>query len=278
MGTSVTLLTRIFQKCLGATPSGPVRYLDIGAQNLYGGSADDYREFVIYCLGAASLTPERDRACVDLAERSASSHPPWCSELFALVQWEYQSVDLYNGTIVGDLNVYQLASEHVHYFDFVANFGTTEHLLNQFLAFRTIHYAARAGGFIVHFLPTSGFFYHCLFSYNPKLFLLLAQENAYRIVHAGLFRQGASVVDRRHRKWWGYDDVSQLNLPDVLAEFIFEKQEQNDFRGCYDVVGNDYDIQWAFDQPCSSLRANDRICQQGIGSRLRARLQALLAS
>ena len=273
MGTSVILLTRIVRKCLGPTPPSTVRYLDVGAQNLYGGSADDYREFVTYCLGADSLTPDHDRICIDLAERSASTRPPWCSELFALVGWEYQSIDMYNATITGDLNVFQLDAAHVGYFDLVANFGTTEHVFNQFLVMSTIHYAARPGGFIIHFLPTSGFLYHCLFSYNPKLFLLLAQANKYRIIHAGLLVESHSFVDRRHRSWWGYGNASGSRHPDLLGEFIFQKQEENDFRGCYDLNGNDYEIECAFDPPCSTVRPPT---PTGIVSRFRARFPALL--
>ena len=256
MATSVVLLTRIFQKCLGPNPPETVRYLDIGAQNLQGGSAEDYRAFVAYCLGPHSLTPEHERACIDLAERSASKDPPWCSELFALVGWEYQSVDWYIGTISADLNVFQLNEQQAGYFDIVGNFGTTEHVLNQHLVLRTIHFAARPGGFIIHFVPVSGFFYHCLFSYNPKLFLLLARENAYRLVHAGLHRQGTSVVDHRHATWFGYDSNLGVEFPDLLGEFIFQKLESNDFRGCYDWYGNDYEINWTFDEPCSSVRRN----------------------
>jgi hypothetical protein len=257
VGTSVALLTNIFKKCLGPDPQGPRSYLDVGAQNLYGGTPDDYRAFVTYCLNSASLTKELDDACVSLAERSrdGTAQHPWCAELFDLVSWDYESLDLYNGTIKADLNVFQLEKKHLAYFDFVANFGTTEHVLNQFLVLSNIHYAARPGGFIIHFLPSSGFFYHCLFSYNPKLFLLLAKENSYKIVHAALFDQGSvSPVDERHRSWAEYRTATRINAKDVLAEFIFLKEKQNDFRGCYDVLGNDNEIKCEFDTPCSSVR------------------------
>jgi hypothetical protein len=257
MGTSVVLLTNIFQKCLGQHLSGPRRYLDVGAQNLYGGTVDDYRRFAAYCLGYDNLGAEIDRACISLAHRSrgGSLQPPWCAELFELVGWEYQSLDMYNATIKADLNVYQLEQRHLAYFDFVANFGTTEHVLNQFLALNNIHYATRAGGFMLHFLPCSGFLYHCLFRYDPKTFLLLAQANGYKVIHAALFDQGStSVVDKRHETWAEYKTASLIQANDLLAEFIFQKHAITDFRPCYDVLGNDYEIKFEFDVPCTSLR------------------------
>jgi hypothetical protein len=258
VGTSVALITKSLQKCLGPNAGGPRRYLDIGAQNLYDASADDYREFVRYCMGVNTLTPELDRACIGLAERSnprTSPQLPWCAELFELVGWEYQSVDMYNGTIEADLNVFQLDASQVGYFDFVVNAGTTEHVLNQYLAMRTMHYAAREGGFMMHFVPSFGFFYHCLFTYNPKFFLLLAQQNCYKIIYAGLYYQSWSNVDERHRTWAEYETAADILPKDVVADVILQREVLTDFHGCHDHRPNDYHIRFDFLPPCTSLRS-----------------------
>jgi hypothetical protein len=261
VGTSVALITKSLQKCLGPNAGGPRRYLDIGAQNLYDASADDYREFVRYCMGVDTLTPELDRACISLAERSnprTSPQLPWCAELFELVGWEYQSVDMHNGTIEADLNVFQLDASQIGYFDFVVNAGTTEHVLNQQLAMRTIHYAAREGGFMMHFVPSFGFFYHCLFTYNPKFFLLLARQNHYKIVYAGLYYQSWSNVDARHRTWAEYNTASRILPKDVVADVILQRGVMADFQGCHDQRANDPDIRFDFAPPCMSLRSGSR--------------------
>jgi hypothetical protein len=257
MGTSVTILTNIFKKCLGSDPDGPRSYLDIGSQQLFGGTPEQYREFMAYCLGADALGPEHEAACRDLSERSYGTHPrqAFCVELFDLVRWDYQSLDMYNATIKADLNTFELGPKHVGHFDFVANFGTTEHVFDQRQCFQTIHSAARVGGNILHFLPSSGFLYHCLFSYNPKTFLLLAQANKYEIVHAAIYGQGStSTVDQRHETWAEYGNATNLRLDDVLCEFIFRKTSDTPFQLPYDVVGNDYSIQQKFARPCASVR------------------------
>jgi hypothetical protein len=148
--------------------------------------------------------------------------------------------------------VYRLPWKHVRAFDFVANFGTTEHVFNQFNCFRTIHDAAKVGGFMVHFLPTSGFFYHCLFSYNPKMFLLMSQANNYRILHAGMYTEALGKLDTQHETWAEYQQASQITFPNTLAEFIFQKQSRAAFKACYD--RGETTIRHAFDRACPSLR------------------------
>lgn len=257
MGTNVTLLTNIFVKCLGPQLGGPKRYLDIGSQHLFGGSVEDYSRCIRYATGMSTLTPSQERGCEDLASRSygACTKQAFCSELFSLMQWDYQSIDLYNGTISADLNVYQIEPRFIGHFDFVANFGTTEHVFNQFLCFRNMHYATAVGGHMIHSLPTSGFFNHCLYSYNPKMFLLLAEANKYRIVHAGMCPQGdPAPIDQRHSLWADYEGMAKLKFSDVVVEFILQKTEATDFQICYDVKGNDYEIPQIFEKQCGSLR------------------------
>jgi SAM-dependent methyltransferase len=257
VGTNVSLLLNIFRKCWGSEPGGPRSFLDIGSQHLFGGTTQDYLEFVGYCRGRDTIEPEDVDRCQDLAARSIGTHlqQTFCAELFELVGWPYESVDMYRATIPADLNTFTLEDRHRGAFDLVANFGTTEHVFNQVNCFENIHAAAKPGGFMFHSLPSSGFFYHCLFSYNPKTFLLLAQANQYRIVHAGLFHQGsASDVDDRHRHWAEYAAVQDIKLADVLGQFLFQKTAANEFKLPYDVVGNDYNIATDFDVACASIQ------------------------
>lgn len=255
MGTSASLLHHIARKCFGPAP-GPRRYLDIGAQNIFNSTEEELRSFVAYCRGLEAITPEIRERCRDLAERSNQVDRPYCAELLELAGWQYDAVDMVEAaTIRADLNVYQVATEHVRAFDIVANFGTTEHIFNQFACFRAIHYAAKPGGFMVHMLPCEGYLYHCLFRYDPKFFLLLADANGYKVIHAGLFaEQTMSLVDHRHAKWAEHRSVDGAAFRNVLAEFVFLKQTDTDFRSPYDLKGSDEEIAVDFDEECSSVR------------------------
>src|ERR1700736_3448611 len=246
MGTNVGLLHQSFQKCFGLDP-GAKRFLDIGAQNMFGGTAQDYCEFITYCAGSEALTGPVRRACDDFAQRSTGTiqDQTTCRELFDVIGWEYVSIDMVDfATIKSDLNSFQIDQTFFGYFDFVANFGTTEHIFNQVNCFWNIHHATKVGGFILHMLPSSGFYYHCLFSYNPKLFLLMANANSYKVVHAGMYPQGSiSGLDDRHKSWAEYAAHPNATSPDVIAEFIFQRREATDFRFPYDLVGTDFNIQ-----------------------------------
>jgi hypothetical protein len=257
MGTNVTLLRKTFQKCFGANPA-PKRYLDIGAQNLYGGTAEDYVEFIAYCLGKDAVTEPIVKTCSDLADRSIGTiqNQTTCAELFELVGWEYVSIDMVEfATIKGDLNTYQVEARHFGYFDCVANFGTTEHIFNQLNCFWNIHYATKVGGFIVHMVPASGFYYHCLFSYNPKVFLLMAEANRYQVLHAAIYPQGTtSEIDSRHVSWAEYERRAQATSHDVLVEFVFRRMEATDFRFPYDLIGTDLQIRQIFIPACTPIR------------------------
>jgi hypothetical protein len=194
--------------------------------------------------------------------------------------WSAGTIDRvapHSGKINGNSDTYQLEPGEYGSLDFVANFGTTEHVLNQFVVFSVMHDATRAGGFMIHFLPTAGFLYHGILNYNPKLFLLLAQANASRIMHAALYKQNTtSTVDGRHRSWAEYDNVSRIRTEDVSVEFILQRANTEKFRVCYDIRGTDPDIRFDFDTPCTSLHLQDAGLRPK-GSGLSAWVQKLFA-
>src|SRR5262249_46235906 len=73
-------------------------------------------------------------------------------------------------------------------FDLVTNYGTTEHLLNQMLAMKTIHDLARPGGIIHHDLPLGGYHDHGYFNYNPLLFGEITAANGYELLRQSFSR------------------------------------------------------------------------------------------
>ena len=55
-----------------------------------------------------------------------------------------------------DLNIHFVPADLQSKFDLVTNYGTTEHVLNQMLAMRSIHDLVKPGGLIHHDLPWAG--------------------------------------------------------------------------------------------------------------------------
>jgi hypothetical protein len=89
-------------------------------------------------------------------------------------------VDGRDGSLPWDLNFDAIPPEHVGQYGLVTNHGTTEHIVNQFNAFKAIHDLARPGGIILHILPFAGYFDHGFFNYQPNFFEALARYNSYQ--------------------------------------------------------------------------------------------------
>ncbi len=98
---------------------------------------------------------------------------------------EYVAFDIFleaPGCRIFDLNYHSLPEPDKGSFDVVLNFGTTEHVFNQFNCFKVIHEATRPGGHIFHQLPCSGYMDHGYWVYSPRTFLDLAEANDYETV------------------------------------------------------------------------------------------------
>ena len=115
--------------------------------------------------------------------------------------FDYTAFDIFEApdTKVMDLNIQIVPPDLQGQFDLVTNYGTTEHVLNQMLAIRSIHDLAKPHGLIHHDLPMGGYYLHCYFTYNPSLFHDLATANGYRLVFqeisSGSWRRAPSVFE-----------------------------------------------------------------------------------
>jgi len=243
MGTHVKLVHAILQKAMPEVRGIDLKYLDVGAQELYGGDASEYAAFFAWARREGAVDAGLRDRCYDLARRSEHRWNPitdgaprtTVGELFGILGWQYQSIDVLGGTLALDLNYAALDPALLGRFDVVANFGTTEHVFNQLACFRLIHDATRVGGVMIHFLPTSGYFYHCLFKYDPKMFVLLREANGYEVLHAGFGgREGHSQIGEGHESWANYPDMHAEVIPNRLIKFVFRKTKRHPFQVPYD--------------------------------------------
>lgn len=155
------------------------RILDLGAQNLYCAGQDAIvAQFLETFAPGQTIDPKRVNA---LANRG------YAGDLFTLAGFTYTCVDVFAAPhgIVFDLNFDPMPAELRGVFDLVMNHGTTEHLLNQFHAFRLVHEFTKPGGVMVHSLPFQGYVDHGFFSYSGKFFKRLAEFNNYKTLEIG---------------------------------------------------------------------------------------------
>lgn len=95
---------------------------------------------------------------------------------------EHISIDLNgeNGALKLDLG--KEITQWKNYFDVVTNFGTGEHVNNQYMVYKNIHEVCRVGGAMLHFVPPVGDWpRHCPYRYRKDFFQILAQLNGYEM-------------------------------------------------------------------------------------------------
>lgn len=87
------------------------------------------------------------------------------------------------GTMTADLNLRLPIHEGwASAFDLVTDFGTGEHVFNQYQVFKTIHDLCKAGGFMVFDRPAQGYEEHCFWLVNECVYRDLAAANGYEVM------------------------------------------------------------------------------------------------
>lgn len=141
---------------------------------------------------------------------------------------EHISIDInaQHGAI--PLNLAALIDKWSNYFDLVTNYGTTEHVNNQFEVFRNIHNFTKVGGAMIHTVPiVGGWAKHCSIHYEPYFFTDLAIILNYRVVYAQ-----NRIVDGRWKNQAEIDKtlVCAVLIKEKNVSFVSEN-EFNDMSG-----------------------------------------------
>jgi len=95
---------------------------------------------------------------------------------------EHVSIDLNgkNGAIPIDLS--KPIDRWKDYFDIVTDYGTIEHVIDQYWVFKNVHNMIKIGGTIIHTLPQIGYYKnHCDFHYDINFFEEMARLNNYSL-------------------------------------------------------------------------------------------------
>lgn len=70
-------------------------------------------------------------------------------------------------------------------FDIVTNFGTSEHVKDQYQCFRNIHDLCKVPGMVIHSVPAVGHWdNHGLYHYSLSFFEILARQTLFSIAHS----------------------------------------------------------------------------------------------
>jgi hypothetical protein len=147
---------------------------DLGCSQLRDAGVDDLRRF-FDCFGA--IVPDEE------IERLAA-HNVFLTEHVKRAGFSYRAFDIVTAPDCEwlDLNSDRVPKRWRGHFDLVLNFGTTEHVLDQFNAFRTLHDLAKPGGMIYSLFLRGGNMDHGLLHYTDRFVDLLCEANCYDAV------------------------------------------------------------------------------------------------
>lgn len=179
---------------------GDTKLLDIGPQNVLFIPDEKLRDFysrIGTSLKDTALEKEIQRI-VYFSTPRPDERTTLLSEITALTSIEYNSFDVCPGlkTDIVDLNYESLRSVYKEYYDVVLNYGTTEHVFNQWNSFRIMHDALKPGGVLYCQLPATGYFDHGYYCYTPLFFKDLAEANDYVIVDLFFTSAGETSLDK----------------------------------------------------------------------------------
>lgn len=254
MGISLDMIEKMGR--LGLFPkSTRISVLDIGSSNLYSATKDGILQFL--SARGIAYQPENEPFAERLAKGSAYDsiaggvNGAFVGELLEKAGINYNAIDIADGyrTTILDLNHESAPQPFVGAFDLVLNFGTTEHLLNQFNAFKVMHDATKVGGCIVNSLPCIGYSNHGYFTYTPRCMFDLAGYNEYELVafwyegpdgnndlfapirdYQAYFPTLSRSLAERETTETG-QKVSRLHIPDVGLVAIYRKVKARPFVG-----------------------------------------------
>jgi hypothetical protein len=262
MGTHSSLVLNAFRLLYPSVPPAGLRVLDIGAQDCIG-MREDHEQLLLYACGGAWPAGRREaleRKCVEWEERSKGLHPgaplPSLREILAEAGATYHSVDLAAGaTIRQDLNKDRVPRRLRNSFHFVLNFGTTEHIFNQWNCFSYIHEATRVGGAMVHLLPMQGYLFHCLFKYDPKIFYLIAEANGYDLLYAGFGEDEKRAYAADIFKTWANRSwIEGERCDSRLIEIVLRKTSDRRFQPPLDLAADSWRPRSGFPSNVPSIR------------------------
>jgi hypothetical protein len=239
----------IFLQRHGFLTSAKNKILDIGPQNVLFVRAEQIREFIERQGGAivpaAGLEAEIERLVYFSTPRSGE-RTMLLSEITDLTNIEYNSVDVCPGlkTVILDLNFDSAPEDMIGHYDVVFNFGTTEHIFNQWNCFEFMHDSLKVGGVVYHQLPASGYLDHGYYCYTPLFFQEMAQANDYVIEHMAVTPAGESKIDVLGIPSMGGDSLlsdgaplgENNRVPALNIHVILRKTKDASFRASLEIA------------------------------------------
>jgi len=136
-------------------------------------------------LGSIGMTFTGTKVCELGNQVMGRGLPPGPAKNYLLSKGvsEHVSLDLNGKDGALKCNLAQPIDQGKNHFDMVTNYGTSEHVSDQYFVFLNIHNFCRPGGVMVHAVPLVGTCpRHCQYRYDESFFKNLSSDLGYRMV------------------------------------------------------------------------------------------------
>lgn len=138
-------------------------------------------------------------------------------DYFVSLGVDHTSIDINekDGAIFADLSKPITDITLLNQFDVVTNYGTSEHVDNQYNCFMNIHNLLKKGGLFIHVLPKVGHWEgHCEYFYEPRFYKKLSELSNYTIIKENTFTAYPGIKT---------DLISAAIMKNGESEFIDQK-------------------------------------------------------
>lgn len=179
-------------------------------------------------LGAQVLRPRLKRSIPHKTSR----------DLFRSLGINYTSIDLNGRRGALKLNLAR-PIKGLGTFDVITNFGTSEHVKDQYSLWRNVHELCAVGGVVVSVVPLFGSFRmsHAFYRYTPFFFHQLADYMSYELISCEITPshwERRNYVQAAYRKWKEMDFIGREgfravgrnieNVTGVYEEMLWNSQ------------------------------------------------------
>lgn len=221
MGTTSDQLNMIIGLHKNGHFTMPARIADIGCQVFTGDTREASRRFLAHFGG--TVTDGHD---------AATAANRFTGHLFTAAGFEYRSFDVVDAPFCErlDLNTDAVPKAYRGQFDLVLNFGTTEHVMNQYNAMRILHDFAKPGGLVYTMFLMNGYQWHGVIRYTVRFIDMLVSRNEYEVLHD-------STHDQTYSEWRrgvGKHEPEENYYRDMCRWMVLKKTQDQPFREIVD--------------------------------------------
>lgn len=120
-------------------------------------------------------------------------------EVYISLEVDHISIDINgeDGSLPIDLDL-PLPFILLDQFDVITNYGTIEHVSNQYQVFKNTHDMCRKGGIMIHILPLVGTYPgHCQYYYSEEFMVGLARACGYSIISYEIINESTTKIPKK---------------------------------------------------------------------------------